>query len=246
MARTCTGSTTTFLVALLMPLPVVASPIDDSLGEAGNWSIVAVTASAGPKPALLMATPQGIDCLTSTIYYEAAREPRSGQEAVAQVVLNRLARPTFPKTVCGVVYQGSTRATGCQFTFACDGSLSRRPVPALWARARAVAAAALDGHVDAEIGASTHYHAVWMKPYWAASLVATRRIGGHQFYRQARDLVAADVSKRAPTPARHALDAVEPSQLPLTASRKSQNLAWGLPVATASFQHGAIVIRGGA
>ena len=33
----------------------------------------------------------------------------------------------FPASVCGVVYQGSTRATGCQFTFTCDGSLYRQP-----------------------------------------------------------------------------------------------------------------------
>ena len=66
-------------------------------------------------------------CLTQAIYYEAASEPDDGQRAVAQVILNRVAHSAFPNTVCGVVYQGSERVTGCQFTFTCDGSLKWTP-----------------------------------------------------------------------------------------------------------------------
>jgi spore germination cell wall hydrolase CwlJ-like protein len=75
------------------------------------------------------------DCLTAAIYYEAASEPDDGQRAVAQVVLNRVAHPAYPKTVCGVVYQGSERGTGCQFTFTCDGALARKPSRYFWDRA---------------------------------------------------------------------------------------------------------------
>ncbi|WP_398286925.1 cell wall hydrolase [Sphingomonas daechungensis] len=63
--------------------------------------------------------------MTSAVYYEAGQESLDGQRAVAQVVLNRVRHPAFPANVCGVVYEGSTRATGCQFTFTCDGSLMR-------------------------------------------------------------------------------------------------------------------------
>ena len=88
---------------------------------------------------------RALECLTAAIYYEAASEPDQGQRAVAQVVLNRVAHPSFPNTVCGVVYQGSERSTGCQFSFTCDGSLMRVPSKFFWERARGVAAQALSG-----------------------------------------------------------------------------------------------------
>ncbi|GGZ09697.1 cell wall hydrolase [Novosphingobium colocasiae] len=121
-------------------------------------------------------------CLTAAIYYEAASEPDSGQRAVAQVVLNRVAHPAYPNTVCGVVYQGSERSTGCQFSFTCDGSLARGPVALFWDRARAVARAALAGYVYAPVGLATHYHTVQVHPYWAASLDYLGTIGAHRFY----------------------------------------------------------------
>jgi spore germination cell wall hydrolase CwlJ-like protein len=128
---------------------------------------------------------RALECLTSAIYYEAAQEPTDGQRAVAQVVLNRVRHPAFPNSVCGVVYEGSTRVTGCQFTFTCDGSMSRGAVPALWNRARQVAEAALNGSVYAPAGLATHYHANYVVPYWASSLVKTAVEGAHIFYRWA-------------------------------------------------------------
>ena len=92
--------------------------------------------------------------------------------------------PSFPKSVCGVVFDGSTRSTGCQFTFTCDGSLSREPAARKWAEAESVAADALTGRSDDQVGKSTHYHAAWMVPYWRSSMVETVRIGGHVFYQR--------------------------------------------------------------
>lgn len=122
-------------------------------------------------------------CLTMVIYYEAATEPDAGQRAVAQVVLNRLAHPAYPKTVCGVVFEGSERPTGCQFTFACDGALARAPQRFFWDRAAAVARAALAGEVYAPVGLATHYHTIQVNPYWAPSLHFVTTIGAHRFYR---------------------------------------------------------------
>ncbi len=124
-----------------------------------------------------------LDCLTAAIYYEAASEGEEGQRAVAQVVLNRVRHPAFPKTVCGVVFQGAERTTGCQFSFTCDGSLARRPVQAWWDRARQVAEQALRGQVFAGVGTATHYHTVWVLPYWASSLDKVTTIRAHIFYR---------------------------------------------------------------
>ena len=126
---------------------------------------------------------RSLDCMTSALYYEAGHESEDGQRAVAQVVLNRLRHPLYPRTVCGVVFQGSERKTGCQFSFTCDGSLARKPSPAIWERLRKVAARALAGAVYAPAGLSTHYHADYVVPYWAASLVKTLTVGRHVFYR---------------------------------------------------------------
>ena len=126
---------------------------------------------------------RSLDCLTAAIYYEAALEPRDGQRAVAQVILNRVRHPAYPATVCGVVFEGSRRMTGCQFTFSCDGSLRRGPMAPYWQQAREVAEDALGGYVYAPVGWSTHYHANYVVPYWASSLVKAATIGNHIFYR---------------------------------------------------------------
>jgi hypothetical protein len=124
-----------------------------------------------------------LTCLTMAVYYEAASQGDDGEAAVAQVVLNRVRNPLFPKTVCGVVFQGSTLPTGCQFTFTCDGSLGRRPSQAGWKRAAAVAGRALDGHVESSVGEATHYHTIWVVPYWQPTVVKVAQVGAHLFYR---------------------------------------------------------------
>jgi hypothetical protein len=126
---------------------------------------------------------RALDCLTATVYYEAANESPQGQRAVAQVVLNRLRHPAYPKTVCGVTFQGAELPTGCQFTYTCDGSLARVPSGEGWARARKVAEAALAGHVEKSVGGATHYHTLWVVPYWQAEVAKVATIGAHIFYR---------------------------------------------------------------
>ena len=145
----------------------------------------AVPERAGPaaRPFVVTRPAAALDCLTSAVYYEAASESDDGERAVAQVVLNRVRHPAFPASVCGVVYQGAERTTGCQFTFACDGALLRTPSAAGWRRARRIAGEALQGHVFKPVGNATHYHANWVVPYWASSLNRAATIGVHIFYR---------------------------------------------------------------
>ena len=121
-------------------------------------------------------------CMTQAVYYEAGFEPLEGRRAVAQVVINRMRHPAFPKSVCGVVYQGA-RAPVCQFSFVCDGSLYRRPALGAWKEAERVAQVALDGFVERTVGAATHYHADYVAPYWAPRLAKVSQIGAHIFYR---------------------------------------------------------------
>jgi spore germination cell wall hydrolase CwlJ-like protein len=122
-------------------------------------------------------------CLSEAIYYEARSEGFMGQAAVAEVVLNRTRHRAYPDTVCGVVYQGSERVTGCQFTFTCDGSLASAPYGRGWRRSQLVAEHALMGFAQPMTRRATHYHTTAIDPYWNDSLVRTRRIGTHVFYR---------------------------------------------------------------
>ncbi len=122
------------------------------------------------------------DCLAAGVLYEAG-DDAVGERAVAQVVLNRLRHPAFPKTVCGVVFQGQERSTGCQFTFTCDGALRRQPSEGGWRRAREIAAAALAGSVYGPVGHATHYHTDWVVPYWSSSLDKITKVGTHLFFR---------------------------------------------------------------
>ena len=121
-------------------------------------------------------------CLTQAVYYEAGFEPLEGRRAVAQVVLNRLRHPAFPKSVCGVIYQGAGTGT-CQFTFVCDGSLYRPPALGAWHEAEDIARAALGGYVERSVGEATHYHADYVAPRWAPLLAKVAQIGQHIFYR---------------------------------------------------------------
>jgi spore germination cell wall hydrolase CwlJ-like protein len=125
---------------------------------------------------------RALQCLAQAIYYEAAFEPVEGRRAVAQVILNRMRHPAFPKSVCGVVYDGS-HARGCQFSFTCDGSLRRTPSAAAWSQSLKLAQEALSGAVASSVGHATHYHANYVAPYWAPKLHKLTQIGAHIFYR---------------------------------------------------------------
>lgn len=126
---------------------------------------------------------RALRCLTQAVYYEAALEPDNGQAGVAQVVLNRVRDPNYASTVCGVVFEGAERVTGCQFSFTCDGSLGQAPVGWAWERARKVAERALNGVVAQEVGTATHYHADYVHPWWAPTVAKVTQIGAHIFYR---------------------------------------------------------------
>lgn len=148
--------------------------------------LVGAPAQAVLSPAWLASDDQtrALQCLTLAIAYEAGFEAVSGREAVAEVILNRVRHPAFPKSVCGVVFQGSSRSTGCQFTFTCDGALKRRLPESVIIAARAIAASALAGGLASRVGGATHYHANYVTPYWSSSLIRTTQIGAHIFYRQ--------------------------------------------------------------
>lgn len=123
-------------------------------------------------------------CLAIGIYFEARGEPAKGQAAVSQVILNRVRNPTFPNTICGVVYQNSHWRNRCQFSFTCDGIKDRVNSPRHWKLAQDIAMATTAGKIWLdEIGSSTHYHATYVNPRWGRSMKRLTRIGLHIFYR---------------------------------------------------------------
>jgi spore germination cell wall hydrolase CwlJ-like protein len=170
-----------------LPAPDLFRPLTPEEAQKLNAERPVVAVPAAPaQPFKLRADEisrlRAIDCLTQAIYYEAASEGVDGGRAVAQVIINRVRHSGYPNSVCGVVYQGSQRTTGCQFTFTCDGSLTRTPVAYLWARSRMIASEALAGRIFAPVGYATHYHADYVVPYWASSLDKIAVVGRHIFY----------------------------------------------------------------
>ncbi len=149
-------------------LPFSSSPVEAARPFSGAG------ASIDHRRALL--------CLTQAVYYEAGFEPVAGRRAVAQVVLNRLRHPAYPKSVCGVVYQRNSTPI-CQFSFVCDGSLSRAPAAQAWRVAEDIARASLAGYVESSVGSATHYHADYVAPRWAPMLAKVAKLGVHIFYR---------------------------------------------------------------
>ncbi len=174
-----------------IPVPTVEPlEFDASHPDEARRLNAAVPFSTAPNPAArpfhfsgdAMARDRAVDCLAAAMLYEAG-DDATGERAVGQVVLNRLRHPAFPKTVCGVVFQGQERATGCQFTFTCDGAMARSPNSAAWERARQLAGAMLAGAVYKPVGMSTHYHTDWVRPYWSASLDKVAAVDTHLFFR---------------------------------------------------------------
>lgn len=146
-------------------------------------SLSPVSPAAQPHRVSVLDQARQLDCLTQAVYYEARGETPAGQAAVAQVVLNRVRHPAFPKSICSVVYQGAQVGRGCQFSFACDGSMRRAREPGAWRRAARVAEKALNGQVMAAVGNSTHFHVTNVNPAWGPRLLRVSQIGTHIFYR---------------------------------------------------------------
>ncbi len=156
-----------------------------SFGSAFNPGFNSVSAAPFQLGTALESSRE-LECLAQAVYYEARGETPSGQAAVAQVVMNRARHPAFPKSICGVVFQGAYNRTGCQFSFACDGSMRRARDIGAWSRARKVATRALAGTLDNQVGSATHFHTTGVSPGWGPRLLRVTQVGMHVFYRFGR------------------------------------------------------------
>jgi spore germination cell wall hydrolase CwlJ-like protein len=134
-------------------------------------------ASAGPD------AEEEIECLALTIYFEARGEPTVGKIAVGHVVMNRVADPNFPKTICDVVRQGGDLIRyNCQFTWWCDGLSDEPSSPGSWDRCHRIARLVYYGHTADPTDGALWYHADYVTPSWAELLSRGPSIGRHVFY----------------------------------------------------------------
>ena len=148
-------------------------PVD---GKDHAWAATALPDSAY--------TPKEQTCLANGVYFEARGESTMGQAAVAQVILNRVRNPSYPNSICGVVYQNKNWRNRCQFSFACDGARDRIRDAGAYAHAKRVADQVTKGEIWInEVGSATHYHAAYVRPRWARAMERVDRIGEHIFYR---------------------------------------------------------------
>ncbi|MGB0660372.1 MAG: cell wall hydrolase [Mangrovicoccus sp.] len=123
-------------------------------------------------------------CLSEALYFEARGESIKGQFAVAEVIMNRVASPRYPNSVCGVINQGTGRKFACQFTYTCDGRAEVIHEPRAWGRVGRIADAVLSGADTNLTSGATHYHTTAVRPSWARKFPRTASIGVHHFYRQ--------------------------------------------------------------
>ena len=194
------GTTITAIIAAACAFPMIAETAQENGVKAEVASVLSAEASSNVElwltnsidgtefaPVTMvidskfkMAEQQ---CLAEAVYYEARSETRSGQKAVAEVVMNRVTSKHFPNSVCDVVYQGSERRTGCQFSFTCDGSMDINAYGKAWDRSIDVAEFMLSGGHVPMTDRSTHYHTLEVDPVWSGTMRMTRRVGSHVFYR---------------------------------------------------------------
>tara|TARA_E500000331_G_C17249415_1_gene710456 strand:+ start:1299 stop:1820 length:522 start_codon:yes stop_codon:yes gene_type:complete len=132
-------------------------------------------------------------CLAKNIYFESGNQPLAGKIAVAQVVLNRMEHRSYPKDVCGVIYQSKWRTNWkgnevpvrnmCQFSWFCDGKSDEPLDTKTWESSLKLAQMVLLGYYPDITEGATHYHSIMVDPYWNDSLNETVQITDHIFYK---------------------------------------------------------------
>lgn len=124
-----------------------------------------------------------LDCLALAMYFEAGIERREGMLAVGWVVLNRVAHPGFPSTVCQVVREGG-EVRGCQFSYWCDGKSDTPRNRQVWETAGRAAEDLLAGRTADPTGGAIFFHAISLRRVpWRVHRAKTTQIGRHIYYR---------------------------------------------------------------
>lgn len=142
-----------------------------------------------PKTSYVTATnvDKMLDCLAVNIFNEAGNEPFEGKVAVAQVTLNRVDHPDFPKDVCKVVYQKNVfmERVVCQFSWYCMKPIKIDKTSESYKESMQVAKKVLlEGFRLDSLTNALFYHADYVKPNWPYKKI--NKIGRHIFYSNER------------------------------------------------------------
>lgn len=172
------------------PKPAVQTASVPAPQTGAGWQHLLHLARVTPQDATLLGgvsetefRNRELHCMATAIYFEARDEPLKGQIAVGQVIMNRVNSPYYPKSICSVVYEGSMRRTGCQFSFTCDGKSHRTNEKKEWDTALEIAKQVIDGKARvSNVGNATHYHATYVHPAWRKMVTRVTQIGTHIFY----------------------------------------------------------------
>ena len=139
-------------------------------GIAGPRTLAAMGITSSSNSNTSSSNSSNLNLLSRVVYSEARGEPYKGQVAVAAVVLNRVASPSFPNTISGVVYQSGS------FDAVSDGQINLTPD----ATARKAAQDALNGW-DPTSGCIYYFNPATATSKWIWSRPQVIKIGKHIF-----------------------------------------------------------------
>lgn len=165
------------------------APVSPALAVTPTTSAVPIASAIPPEGPTAVAAhaispiDEELHCLALNIYHEARSEPLSGQLAVAQVTLNRVASKSFPHSVCEVVKQGGQKRNRCQFSWWCDGKSDQPTEMKAWRKSLDLGRRVLAEQLSDPTDGALFYHATYVSPKWSRSFQRTTQIGRHLFYR---------------------------------------------------------------
>ena len=172
---------------MLEPVSLIrTAAADDGADAAVEWLANPDVGTKPARPEPVAVPKNDLQCMAENIYYEAGSQSYAGKIAVGQVVLNRVKTPSYPRTVCGVIYEGSqnTQTSSCQFSWTCSTRAAIAKNSSNWMQSLR-AATELLSHKNAMIDiveGATSFHAASVKPSWAKKLKFVAKIDDHLFY----------------------------------------------------------------
>jgi len=134
---------------------------------------VSVKKAVTPKP--IVRPSNALLCLAQAIFFEAAFEPVEGMQAVAATVFNRMSAPSYPSSLCGVVYQPYQYSWTLVRT-----NWHRSPPQKYFQLAKAFLS---ERNALVEEYPVTHFHRIDIAPAWSHTLEPIVTIGQHRFYK---------------------------------------------------------------
>ncbi|MCY3879497.1 MAG: cell wall hydrolase [Rhodobacteraceae bacterium] len=173
------GNSLSGQVVLASYRPILRPGTEDRMSVEGDLMV-------SVRPLRRPASVEELNCLAQAIYFEARGESLAGKHAVAETIINRVALPHYPNSVCEVVNQGISRRHRCQFSYNCDGLAETIHEREVYSEIRELARGILNGKTMQVAEGATHFHTTDVKPSWASEFIVVRVVGRHVFYREDR------------------------------------------------------------